>query len=41
MNLVYSASQLVEVLGLVIGSGSLASLVAWWSGSRDKVKAQT
>lgn len=45
VNLVYSSSQFVssnwkEVLGLLIGSGSLASLVTWWIGRRDKIKSE-
>jgi hypothetical protein len=41
VNLGYSVSQFVstnwkEVLGLVIGSGSLASLVTWWIGRKEK-----
>jgi hypothetical protein len=44
VNMVYSASQFVssnwkEVLGLVIGSGSLAGLISWVIGRRDKIKA--
>ena len=41
VNLPYSINQFVvtnwkEVLGLVVGSGSLASLVTWWIGKKDK-----
>lgn len=41
VNFGYSASQFVstnwkEVLGLVIGSGSLASVVTWWIARKDK-----
>ncbi|MCY7320555.1 MAG: hypothetical protein LH660_01830, partial [Phormidesmis sp. CAN_BIN36] len=45
VNLAYSINQFVvtnwkEVLGLVVGSGSLASLVTWWIGKKDKKKAE-
>ena len=43
VNLAYSIRQFVttnwkEVLGLVIGSGSLASFSSWWIGRKDKKK---
>lgn len=46
VNLAYSINQFVvtnwkEVLGLVVGSGSLASLVTWWIGKKDKKKAES
>jgi hypothetical protein len=46
VNLGYSVSQFVstnwkEVLGLVIGSGSLASLVTWWIGKKENKTNQS
>ncbi|HEY9692209.1 MAG TPA: hypothetical protein V6D15_08400 [Oculatellaceae cyanobacterium] len=43
VNLVYSISQFVtanwkEVLGLVVGSGSLASFATWWMGRKTKTE---